>query len=82
MFVSSYFGRDVFSFNSADAGFGASIPWGNAMVSSRWNHVVNDKVFLNVNRLTPTMNSPLGRARTILSLALNLAWWTGPKKHS
>ena len=49
VFVSSYFGRDVFSFNSADAGFGASIPWGNAMVSSRWNHVVNDKVFLNVN---------------------------------
>ncbi len=49
VFVSGYFGRDVFSFNSADAGFGASIPWGNAMVSSRWNHVVNDKVFLNVN---------------------------------
>jgi hypothetical protein len=49
VFVSSYFGRDVFSFNSADAGFGASIPWGNAMVSTRWNHVVNDKLFLNVN---------------------------------
>ena len=49
VFISSYFGRDVFSFNSADAGFGASIPWGNAMVSARWNHVVNDKMFLNVN---------------------------------
>ena len=49
VFVSGYFGRDVFSFNSADAGFGASIPWGNTMVSSRWNHVVNDKMFLNVN---------------------------------
>ena len=49
VFVSSYFGRDVFSFNSADAGFGASIPWGNAMVSTRWNHVMNDKLFLNVN---------------------------------
>ena len=49
VFLSGYFGRDVFSFNSADAGFGASIPWGNAMVSSRWNHVINDKLFLNVN---------------------------------
>ena len=49
VFLSGYFGRDVFSFNSADAGFGASIPWGNAMVSSRWNRVINDKLFLNVN---------------------------------
>ena len=49
MFISGYFGRDVFSFQSADAGFGASIPWGNAMVSTRWNHVVTDKMFLNVN---------------------------------
>ena len=32
VFISGYFGRDVFSFQSADAGFGASIPWGNAMV--------------------------------------------------
>ena len=44
VFLSGYFGRDVFSFNSADA-FGASIPWGNAMVSSRWNHAINDKFF-------------------------------------
>ena len=49
VFLSGYFGRDVFSFNSADAGFGASIPWGNAMASARWNHVINDKLFLNVN---------------------------------
>ena len=27
VFLSGYFGRDVFNFNSADAGFGASIPW-------------------------------------------------------
>ena len=49
VFISGYFGRDVFSFQSADAGFGASIPWGNAMVSTRWNHVLTDKMFLNVN---------------------------------
>ena len=49
VFISGYFGRDVFSFQSADAGFGASIPWGNAMVSARWNHVLTDKMFLNVN---------------------------------
>lgn len=49
VFLSSYFGRDVFSFQSADAGFGASIPWGNAMVSARWNHILSDRMFLHVN---------------------------------
>ena len=49
VFLSGYFGRDVFSFASADAGFNASIPWGNAMVSGRWNHLLTDKLFLNVN---------------------------------
>ena len=31
LFLSGYFGRDVFSFNSADAGFNTTIPWGNAI---------------------------------------------------
>ena len=48
LFLSGYFGQDVFSFASADAGFSTRIPWGNAMGSLRWNHIVNDKMFLNV----------------------------------
>lgn len=48
LFLSGYFGQDVFSFTSADAGFSTRIPWGNAMGSLRWNHIVNDKMFLNV----------------------------------
>ena len=49
VFLSGYFGRDVFSFKSADAGFNTTIPWGNAIGSLRWNHLFNDKVFLNMN---------------------------------
>jgi hypothetical protein len=48
LFLSGYFGQDVFSFTSADAGFSTRIPWGNAMGSLRWNRIVNDKIFLNV----------------------------------
>ncbi|AQG81743.1 TonB-dependent receptor [Spirosoma montaniterrae] len=40
VFLSGYFGRDVFG---ADFGFN----WGNATVSARWNHVFSDKLFLN-----------------------------------
>ena len=40
VFLSGYFGRDVFS-----QGFGFN--YGNATASARWNHIFNDKLFLN-----------------------------------
>lgn len=40
VFLSGYFGRDVFG---ADFGFN----WGNSTTSFRWNHVFNNKLFLN-----------------------------------
>ena len=39
-FLSGYFGRDTFG---ADFGFN----WGNATTSFRWNHIFNNKLFLN-----------------------------------
>lgn len=49
VFISGYIGRDVFSFNNDNLGFNTEIPWGNAMGSFRWNHLFNDKLFLNFN---------------------------------
>jgi hypothetical protein len=40
LYLSGYLGRDVFG---ADFGFN----WGNTTVSTRWNHVFSDKLFLN-----------------------------------
>lgn len=40
VYLSGYFGRDVFG---ADFGF----DWGNSTTSFRWNHVFNNKIFLN-----------------------------------
>ena len=40
VFLSSYFGRDVFG-----SGFGFN--WGNGTVSARWNHVFSNKLFMN-----------------------------------
>ncbi len=42
LFLSGYFGRDVFG--SKDFGF----DWGNGTVSGRWNHVFSNKLFLNL----------------------------------
>ena len=40
VFLSGYLGRDVFG---SDFGFN----WGNATMSARWNHVFNNRLFLN-----------------------------------
>ncbi|MFN3378534.1 MAG: TonB-dependent receptor [Runella zeae] len=40
IYASGYFGRDVFG---ADFGF----DWGNQTATARWNHLFNDKLFLN-----------------------------------
>ena len=39
LYLSGYFGRDVFDFRN--------IPWGNATATLRWNHVFNPKLFAN-----------------------------------
>jgi len=49
LFLSGYFGRDVFSFANSDNGFAIEIPWGNATGSLRWNHLFNDKLFMNTS---------------------------------
>ncbi|MEY4647203.1 MAG: hypothetical protein RIQ98_1039, partial [Bacteroidota bacterium] len=40
VFLSGYFGRDVFG-----TGFGFN--WGNSTISARWNHVFSNKLFMN-----------------------------------
>lgn len=49
LYLSGYFGRDVFNFKSAETGFKVRIPWGNATTSLRWNHLFSDKMFMNTS---------------------------------
>lgn len=46
-FLSGYFGRDVFIFKNKKDGFSMRSPWGNATTTLRWNHLFNDKLFMN-----------------------------------
>jgi len=47
LYLSGYFGRDVFTFNNSRRSFNANIPWGNSTATLRWNHVFNRKLFAN-----------------------------------
>ncbi len=49
LFISGYFGRDVFTYQNSETGFGVSIPWGNTTLSARWNHLFSDKLFMNTS---------------------------------
>ena len=45
LFLSGYFGRDVFNFE--DDFFDFSFDWGNATGTARWNHTFSPKLFSN-----------------------------------
>jgi hypothetical protein len=47
LYLSGYFGRDVFTFKNTEQSFKANIPWGNGTATVRWNHVFNPKLFAN-----------------------------------
>ncbi|KYP14850.1 TonB-dependent receptor [Flavihumibacter sp. CACIAM 22H1] len=47
LFLSGYFGRDVFTFKNSQRSFSANIPWGNATATLRWNHLFHRKLFSN-----------------------------------
>jgi hypothetical protein len=44
LYLSGYYGRDVFSFNNQ-----AFMDWGNMTTTLRWNHLFTQKLFLNTS---------------------------------
>jgi len=45
VYLSGYFGRDIFGFNNNQFGFN----WGNSTGTLRWNHLFTDKFFSNTS---------------------------------
>lgn len=51
LYLSGYFGRDVFTFKSTESDFKANIPWGNATATLRWNDSFSNKLFVNTSAI-------------------------------
>lgn len=49
LYLSGYFGRDVFNFRNKERSFSTRIPWGNSTATVRWNHVFSDQLFSNTS---------------------------------
>ena len=56
LFLSGYFGRDVFTYKDKNLGLQFQVPWGNATGSLRWNHLFNDKLFVNTTAILTDYN--------------------------
>lgn len=51
LYLSTYFGRDVLKFRGNSRNFYFDMPYGNATATLRWNHLFNNKLFMNVSAI-------------------------------
>lgn len=70
LYVSGYFGRDVFDFVNNSRQFDVNIPWGNSTLSSRWNHVFSKKLFVNTTAVYNDYNFSFGAVQNNFEIGL------------
>ncbi|RYZ50087.1 MAG: TonB-dependent receptor, partial [Chitinophagaceae bacterium] len=70
LYLSGYFGRDVFTFRNAKLSFNADIPWGNSTGTIRWNHVFSRKLFANTTLVYNDYNFSFGAAQNNFQIKL------------
>lgn len=70
VYLSGYFGRDVFDFSNARQSLKVDIPWGNATGTLRWNHVFNKKLFANTTAVFNNYNFTFRAAQNNFDLTL------------
>jgi hypothetical protein len=71
LYLSGYFGRDVFTYKNSNLGLQFQVPWGNATGSFRWNHLFNDKLFVNTTAIFTDYNFAFASAIDNLSFELS-----------
>ena len=71
LYLSGYFGRDVFTFNNKEVLFKANIPWGNGTGTLRWNHVFNRKLFANTTLVYNDYHFKFGAAQENFEIELS-----------
>lgn len=70
LYLSGYFGRDVFDFVNGRQSLKVNIPWGNATGTLRWNHVFNKKLFGNTTAVYNDYNFAFKAAQNSFEIKL------------
>jgi hypothetical protein len=71
LYLSGYFGRDVFTYRNSRRAFKADIPWGNSTATLRWNHVFNRKLFANTTVVYNDYAFSFGAAQNDFNIKLS-----------
>ncbi len=71
IYLSGYFGKDVFDFRNAQRSFSTNIPWGNSTATFRWNHVFNRKLFANTSLVYNDYNFAFNGQQSNFSIKLS-----------
>jgi hypothetical protein len=71
LYLSGYFGRDVFTYRNAGRAFKADIPWGNSTATLRWNHVFSRKLFANTTVVYNDYAFSFGAAQNDFNIKLS-----------
>ena len=71
IYLSGYFGRDVFDFVNGKQSLKVNIPWGNATGTLRWNHVFNNKLFGNTTAVYNDYNFTFNADQNNFALKLS-----------
>jgi len=71
IYLSGYFGRDILSYNSSERGFKLNMPYGNNTATFRWNHIINDKLFMNTTAVYNGYDFKLKGEQDLFSFQLN-----------
>ncbi len=71
LYLSGYFGKDVFDFRNTQRSFSANIPWGNATATLRWNHVFNQKLFANTTVVYNKYNFAFNASQSNFNISLS-----------
>ncbi len=70
LFASGYFGRDIMNFQDKAAGFKLGISWGNSTGVVRWNHLFNNKLFMNLSGIFSDYKFTFGADQTGFELKM------------
>ena len=70
LYISGYFGRDVFDFVNGKRSLNVNIPWGNATGTMRYNHVFNKRLFGNTSLVFNNYNFSFQAAQSNFKIKL------------
>ena len=70
IYLSGYYGKDLFFFDNKEDNFRVEMPWGNGIAALRWNHLFSNKLFMNVTTTFSDYQFSFGSAQDQFQIAL------------